>query len=1025
MNEKNTIIIPVEKPNQDEKKIFSEHINDSKHIIFSITNYTQNNFNAFDALISIYMPDTETLLENLYSIFKEMNHSGNLFLKGIRNNTNWGGAATLMVDCDDGYTIKEAQEKLDSLGINYIIAPSKSHLKLKKNKECERFHVYIPLSKPIKDQNQFDTNINYFIELLSGDKGAKDRARFFANNPNLKFKDIIIENKKLNFNPIIYKKKEKIEQEETVIPDFSFDDEKSEKIIVTSEQVGLFLTQVKNMHPQLIFSHFNKSNQSLNFKRNHLDKGPGLFCTIDMRYILDPSNQEIYSLQYSLKDFATIKEVNSERMRIQVLIPKLNEIISDFENNKNLGQVYVLKTNEGTGKSRAVSEILKPGHFFTFDTKVKMMEDYTKFKERNIPVKIIYANSDLIFNCIFANRGLTDEAKLEAEKLAKEYTKYYSRVENKCKKAEISDDDFNLFFDLENINKEKVKNEIIKKLQIIYKSPDGEFLKTDSSYFISLLAFLKLCVENQVMYDEEMDMILGAYQEQIQSLFYKKEIFFCSTMKFRHLVKTIPDVLGKILCFQDEFTENVYNGTSIVANEDPNYKLKLAMASKHLLEETGYDDFSENIDFEQKTKIDMLKKKHHIVDWIYVECWKTVKQILEIKTIDWYKYNEISKENLTSEQLAEFEKYSFGNSVRIPLQLTTVILTTEDTPLYNMSGENPIDLSHNIYTPKLNIIYVPGLNQRKTEGLAYQGKDRLHITKAMASDHFEINEKYIIGNGFGHSKLNALYNHRNAKGTNNFKHDIESESTQQNVCIFTTWPHPETINKYKGILLPFIKIIAKEEGQNIYDIINDRNLEKTIISLILNDEIHQSLGRVLGYRESKNVKNVYLIVNEKLKDFLNLKYVTPNCFSLTPFEHSQDLRIKHTKIYTFLRDLTNTLNSPNENRLNITEMAGIYSMFPELFERFNYLLKKTMDMILNVKKRIKNFFSEIYNVSLLTQFERLRNIILLRNKNFITDHTTRIIGPPNILGFFRDIVKDSKVFNRYSAARTQFLINFS
>ena len=73
--------------------------------------------------------------------------------KGYRNSRNFIKSHFICADVDEGLTIDQVKERFKQF--QYIIVTSKNHQKVKNDKPaCERFHLILPITKPIEDPEQ-------------------------------------------------------------------------------------------------------------------------------------------------------------------------------------------------------------------------------------------------------------------------------------------------------------------------------------------------------------------------------------------------------------------------------------------------------------------------------------------------------------------------------------------------------------------------------------------------------------------------------------------------------------------------------------------------------------------------------------------------------------------------------------------------------------------------------------------------------------------------------------------------------
>lgn len=102
-----------------------------------------------------------------------------------RNSQGFESASGIVVDIDSGLTMDAATEKLNTLGLNYIIITSKSHQKQKNDKPAiDRFHILIPFNKDTHSIGKYRGAFAYMNQIFPAmDRSTKDLARFFFASP--------------------------------------------------------------------------------------------------------------------------------------------------------------------------------------------------------------------------------------------------------------------------------------------------------------------------------------------------------------------------------------------------------------------------------------------------------------------------------------------------------------------------------------------------------------------------------------------------------------------------------------------------------------------------------------------------------------------------------------------------------------------------------------------------------------------------------------------------------------------------
>ena len=95
-----------------------------------------------------------------------------------RSKSNFISTDLLVLDIDDGHTLKQAEETFE--GFAYIIATTKSHQKLKNNLIVDRFRVVLLLDRTCTLESEYNATWKDAYELWTFiDKSCKDSSRFY------------------------------------------------------------------------------------------------------------------------------------------------------------------------------------------------------------------------------------------------------------------------------------------------------------------------------------------------------------------------------------------------------------------------------------------------------------------------------------------------------------------------------------------------------------------------------------------------------------------------------------------------------------------------------------------------------------------------------------------------------------------------------------------------------------------------------------------------------------------------------
>jgi hypothetical protein len=965
-------------------KLINEFVNKKDYIFFSCTDQTGPNISNFPYIAGFNKDEFTINNPELINFFSINKHSPSIFKNGKRNNDSWFCASAIPFDCDGEETLENAKNILNNLKCSYLIVTSKSHQKEKKGIITDRFHFFIIPNKPIISRERYQQYIKYFTEKLKCDKACKDFARYFAETPDLKQIEAIVFNKEFDNNF----KEETFTESKTTIKNHN-----PIKEILNDAQLQ-FVEQVSNMHPELIYSHYNPSNGTMNFYRNSKDPNPGLFIYPDKKVITDPSNDTLKSVVFSMKDFNEAEPIRKDF--IEFLKKKIKNDILSY--NSKEYRVDVIKTNEGTGKSYAACQLLEPGNFFTTNT-IKLIYEVEKtlcmLKKRYV---IIHSNTNLIYNIITMNRGETEQSIKEAEAIQTRYEKFFAEKLPKKIKTKNEEEQNNFVIEA-TINGSKDKN-VHDKILTFIKTELEKIAQDDDENSVkecmSIGKFLQQEYNNENIYEDEVDMILDEYKNQINLLKAQNTIYLMTTHKFYCMIKLIKTFSQRVICFQDECNLDLYKKTKIIEENNPLYSYLRNIAfvkSRSPLQgyETYFNSIIENeIDNEKKDILKNIKdnKNEYYLAMSYGTCTSLITQ----QEIDWYKQ----------------DNFHF------------IILTTEDLPLAILPESDNIkhyDYSHKIYSPKLKFIGIDGLNSFKNSDYIFQGKDRLLFVKRLIMDRLKIDEDMIISNS-----LQQKWNFVNSKGTNTFKDSIQKINDTKDLAIIVTYPHPKEINEKKGFYLNDCIEMAKKANVIAYDYLNSKEFENFIISRIMNDNLNQALGRVCGYRDTNKISNVYVFMNSSLLSFVETNYITTQIFTYTGFYQSKQKRNENPIVWEFLQK-TQLLHARG-NKLEFTCNTIIALKNEKVLTPswIKYIIGKVYNLSIELEKKKK--FKKIFHQTIHTlkhNFDSIKSYVrqyILINNSTTLKNIRYLVGLHGWLKLLKNIKGDLTIFYK---SETKFL----
>jgi len=958
--------------NYSEFKTLTKNFLNSNHIWFSISDSESPALKTFDSVVFFHKNELKENNKELIELLSTQKYSTSIFKEGHRTNLNWKIASAILLDIDDGETLQNSIEILNRIQCSYIVIESKNHQKEKNGKTCDRFHILIIPNVPITDANKYRAYALYFIDLLKCDKAVKDLARYFNPTPNLQKVNKISFNKQFceMFEINVDMKNELYDEGQIPIQGSFF---KEKNPFIQTEAQELYVKQVNNMYPQMIFSHYNESNSSMNFHRNSQDKGPGVFVYSDSKMISDPTRGEFYPTVFTMNDFNQSQEVNQKKMEARI-----KELI--LEINKYKGDTYkidIIKTNEGTGKSYAVCQLIEKGMYFTANTIERLQEIEKTLHDLQKDYIVIYSNANLIYNTVLYNRGETENAKNIAEELTRRYDLFFKEIFSKTEKDERQkfQEDFVTNATVNGSNSEYTKKQIIsfvkEELSKVQDDDDRSVLED-----ISIRAFLMSHYSNP-MFESEKDQVLEMYHAQIDAIKAQNKIYLMTTQKFFFMSNLISTFSEHVRCFQDECLLDIYKSVKIIDKMDKNYNIKAALAytTRNTMEQ---GDLFFNCDEQDKETIEYLQNQN--TEYFIAKSYGNFTTLLEKREIDWYK-----KDNFH-----------------------ITILTTEDLPCVILRDADIYDLSHKIHSPKLTFIGVEGMNSSSKPEFILQGKDRLLFIKQLTMDRFKIDGNMIIANA-----INQKWNFVNSKGTNRFKNSLQEIEGSKKMAIILTFPHPEQINEKKGFYLEDLKELAKKSNEPFYEYLNSKACEQEMISRIINDDLNQALGRVLGYRNTDKISEVIVIMNFSLFSYIDTKYTTENIFTYTGMYQSVKKQREFPEIWEYLQK-TQLLHAHGK-RLELDDQTKIAEKNKVMSRSWiKYILRKveklSNDLITKARQHI---FSKKCQINQLRCRFKAMYKYLLDNKISSPQYTKYCVEKFGLMGIFE---KKNAIFREYAVS---------
>lgn len=117
---------------------------------------------------------------DLHKVTEKYEYSAIYFVDEKRHKASAKGASTIILDFDDGMSLKEAY----MLFAEYraLIVTTKSHQKDKHGLTCDRFRVIFPLVYSIIDMNYYEELMREIISFYKSDRACSDSARYYSPN---------------------------------------------------------------------------------------------------------------------------------------------------------------------------------------------------------------------------------------------------------------------------------------------------------------------------------------------------------------------------------------------------------------------------------------------------------------------------------------------------------------------------------------------------------------------------------------------------------------------------------------------------------------------------------------------------------------------------------------------------------------------------------------------------------------------------------------------------------------------------
>lgn len=128
-------------------------------------------------------------IDELAFVIKHHVWSPVIFKDSHRRKASFESCDVLAFDFDDGYSIEDAINLVQTWNSWAIIGTTKSHQKEKSGEApCDRFRMILRASSSCVDREQYEYNMELWLEKLKADKSCKDGARYFYPCEEIVFK---------------------------------------------------------------------------------------------------------------------------------------------------------------------------------------------------------------------------------------------------------------------------------------------------------------------------------------------------------------------------------------------------------------------------------------------------------------------------------------------------------------------------------------------------------------------------------------------------------------------------------------------------------------------------------------------------------------------------------------------------------------------------------------------------------------------------------------------------------------------
>jgi hypothetical protein len=135
-----------------------------------------------------FIPAQQAFSELPALVNNKDNYSPSIFRDYYRDTSHFiGGNNCIVLDIDDGWSIPEAMDFLNSENLRAFVTTTKSHQQDKNGKVCDRFRIFLPTKQVFSGTPvQFSTMMEAIFRFFGNkpDRVAKDCTRFYFGNPD-------------------------------------------------------------------------------------------------------------------------------------------------------------------------------------------------------------------------------------------------------------------------------------------------------------------------------------------------------------------------------------------------------------------------------------------------------------------------------------------------------------------------------------------------------------------------------------------------------------------------------------------------------------------------------------------------------------------------------------------------------------------------------------------------------------------------------------------------------------------------